>query len=412
MPSSMTLIQTKTVSAGGSATIEFTGIPQTGFTDLQMVYSLRDTSGNTFNNVFVTFNNSTSGYSDKILYSYFSAGVLTTSNTNSTQFAFNYASGSTSTASTFGSGQMYIPNYSGSTNKSISVDSITENNGTQAFSSISSGLWSNTAAITSIKLTSAGGATFVSGSTVSLYGITKSDNTFTAKATGGVITSDVGYVYHTFTSSGTFTPNSSLAVEVLAVGGGGSSGGNSGGASTVTGGGGGGRVVYGSTTASSAQIITVGAAQTNSSFGSTFVAPGGGAGGGLFQNGYNGGSGGGGGRPVAGGGQTTPGGSAIAGTGATGLGSAGGTGYYQDSSYSYSAGGGGASTNIYASWPPVAALGSSGYLAGGGGGYTRSSGSWYSQGAAAGHGANTGGGGYLDAGGFGDSGIVIVRYLK
>ena len=46
-----------------------------------------------------------------------------------------------------------------------------------------------------------------------------------AKATGGTVTSDSTYWYHTFTSNGTFVPNQSLSVEYLIVAGGGGGGG-------------------------------------------------------------------------------------------------------------------------------------------------------------------------------------------
>jgi len=45
-------------------------------------------------------------------------------------------------------------------------------------------------------------------------------------ATGGTITTSEGYTIHTFTTSGTFTPNGAGNVEVLVVGGGGGGGNN------------------------------------------------------------------------------------------------------------------------------------------------------------------------------------------
>jgi hypothetical protein len=70
---------------------------------------------------------------------------------------------------------MYIPNYAGSTNKSFSTESATENNGTGADLVMRAHLWSNTAAITSIKLFAANGSgNFGQYSTAVLYGISKS----------------------------------------------------------------------------------------------------------------------------------------------------------------------------------------------------------------------------------------------
>jgi hypothetical protein len=66
---------------------------------------------------------------------------------------------------------MYIPNYAGTSyQKSISADSVTENNGTTAYNAFHSGLWLSTAAITSIKLDPYG-TDFAQYSSASLYGI-------------------------------------------------------------------------------------------------------------------------------------------------------------------------------------------------------------------------------------------------
>jgi hypothetical protein len=79
--------------------------------------------------------------------------------------------GASSTSSTFSNGEFYIPNYAGSTNKSISMDLVMENNATAGYQSLTAGLWSNTSAITSIKLQSANGFNFVIYSTAYLYGV-------------------------------------------------------------------------------------------------------------------------------------------------------------------------------------------------------------------------------------------------
>jgi hypothetical protein len=96
------------------------------------------------------------------------------------------------------------------------------------------GLYRSTSAITSLSLMNTDGASFTSGTTFTLYGIANAD--IGAKATGGVITYDDTYYYHTFVASGTFTPKQSLTADVLVVGGGG------GGGSDVGAGGGGGEV--------------------------------------------------------------------------------------------------------------------------------------------------------------------------
>jgi hypothetical protein len=64
---------------------------------------------------------------------------------------------------------------------------------------------------------------------MSLIGIIASSGGKVAKATGGTITFSGGYVYHTFTGNGTFTPTSNITCDVLRIaGGGGASSGGSG----------------------------------------------------------------------------------------------------------------------------------------------------------------------------------------
>jgi hypothetical protein len=88
---------------------------------------------------------------------------------------FANANANSSTASTFGNFQMYIPNYAGSSNKSVSIDAVTENNATAAEANLVAGLWSSTAAITSITLYNYGSVTnFMQHSTATLYGIKNS----------------------------------------------------------------------------------------------------------------------------------------------------------------------------------------------------------------------------------------------
>ena len=262
-------------------------------------------------------------------------------------------------------------------------------------------------------------------------------------ATGGTITTDGDYKVHTFTSSGTFTPDISGEVDYLVIAGGGG-GGN--GTSLGGGGGGGGAGGYKTGTAdvtAQAYSITVGAGGTggisggsaptvgaNSIF-SSFTATGGGKGGSYNSSSYvaggNGGSGG-------GGGGNTP--YTASGSGTVGQGNNGGVGL---NSTGNGGGGGGAST-VGASGTPVGGVGGAGLSSsitgsavtraggGGGGGWGSSAGGAAGTGGGAGGAAggnsgaagtaNTGGGGGGSGanlstqgnGGAGGSGIVIIRY--
>ena len=163
------LIQTVTVGAGGAASIDFTSIPQTG-TDLLLVVSARSQNAIIYDSLFFGFNGSNSNFSARYLRA---DGSSPFSNTWSNAVSDASATGNSATANTFGNFQLYIPNYTGSTNKSLSIDSVTENNATNAYQYLHAGLWANTAAITSLNFVIGGGGNVGQHSTASLYLITK-----------------------------------------------------------------------------------------------------------------------------------------------------------------------------------------------------------------------------------------------
>ena len=165
----MTLIETKTLGTAASA-IEFTSIPQT-YTDLVFLVSARSSNtGAVYDNLFITVNGTSSGYSERLLYG---DGSATGSVAEAlTRFRFFYTTTFSTTSNTFGNGQLYIPNYAGATNKSMSSESVAENNGTSSLQSITAHLWSNSAAITTVRFALDVG-NLVVGSTISLYGILK-----------------------------------------------------------------------------------------------------------------------------------------------------------------------------------------------------------------------------------------------
>jgi hypothetical protein len=291
----MVKIETVTVGSGGAASIDFTSIPQT-YTDLKIVISGRSSS-TPAEGMYIAFNGSTSNFSGRYL-------IGDGANASSGVLARYVGSifGAVGTANVFNNTEVYIPNYTSSNNKSFSVDNVAENNATTGYQNLIAGLWSSSSAITSISITCTG---FTQHSTATLYGISRT--TAQIKATGGMVYDDASFVYHLFTSSGTFTPSQALTADVVVVAGGG------GGGSTVGGGGGAGgfrNISAQSLTATTAYTVTVGgggaggtssnrgANGNNSSFAgtglTTITATAGGAGGGNNQNtGNNGGSGGG-----------------------------------------------------------------------------------------------------------------------
>ncbi len=160
-------IATVTVGSGGAANIEFTSIPAT-YTDLKVVCSLRGTYAGDGDDVNVYFNGTNTNRSGKLLYGTGSAAASVNVNNHT-----NIYPGSTATASTFNNGEFYIPNYASSNFKSISGDSVTENNATLAYTDLTASLWSSTAAITSMTIYPNSGS-WVQYSTATLYGIKKS----------------------------------------------------------------------------------------------------------------------------------------------------------------------------------------------------------------------------------------------
>jgi hypothetical protein len=423
----MVAIQTVTVGSGGASSISFTSIPQT-YTDLVLKISSRGTNSGTAVAYEISFNGNTSNFSSIILGGNGSS-VFSYSN-QPRRIGLTSAAGAT--ASTFANGEIYIPNYAGSNNKSYSADAVSENNATSAEIAMFAGLWSNTAAITSVTLTPQFD-NFAQYSTATLYGVTSS--AYGAKATGGIITSDANYYYHTFLASGTFTPTQSITADCLVIAGGGA-----GGHSYAAGGGAGGLLGYTSQSLSATgYTVTVGAGAagtatagsgadgSNSQFGSLTASVGGGGGGGnLNGNGRTGGSGGGGARDTGTGGAATSG-QGYAGTNASSGNYAGGGGGAGGTSAS---GVGGVGSSAFSSYGSATGAGQnvSGtyYFAGGGAGYPATGAE--TAGGSGGGGrtgpggvinatANTGGGGGAWNGsaatsGNGGSGIVIVRYAK
>ena len=171
MPVTYKKIASVTVTAaGGAANIEFTSIPST-YTDLIVKFSGRSARASQWRDGFtLSLNGSTSSFSYRMLEA---TGSSPGSYSASTGLLGNIPA-STATASTFGSFDLYIPNYAGSTNKSYSGDSTQPNNDASNVTlNMVAGLWSNTAAITSLRITADNG-NLVQYSTAVLYGISKS----------------------------------------------------------------------------------------------------------------------------------------------------------------------------------------------------------------------------------------------
>jgi hypothetical protein len=169
MANTYTLIQTVTVGSGGTSAIDFTSIPAT-YTDLKLVFSIRtNRAGATVDALGLKINNVATNQSMRILYADGSSAGSATDTTINTAVV-----GATATSNIFGSGEFYIPNYAGSTNKSVSAESVNENNATLNYMYVVAGLWSQTTAINQLTLYSINSATILEFSSASLYGIKNS----------------------------------------------------------------------------------------------------------------------------------------------------------------------------------------------------------------------------------------------
>ena len=172
MPSTYTLISSN-ILASSAASVTFSAIPAT-FTDLVLRVSGRTDRGSTFNTVLIEFNSNTSNYSYTTLTGQGSA--VSSTRVSSVGYAnFGVISGDTNTANTFGSGELYIPNYTVSQNKTFSAFTVNESNAATIINQgVYANLWQNSSAITQIKLTPDPATNFISGSSFYLYGIKNS----------------------------------------------------------------------------------------------------------------------------------------------------------------------------------------------------------------------------------------------
>ena len=164
-------IASVTVGVAGAASMDFTSIPAT-YTDLLVKISARTLNAAINDNVSIRPNGATTSRTARRLY----GGGASAVSDSITDITVGNIAGSLATASSFGNAEFYLPNYASTTiNKSFSNDGVNESNvATTVYSSLVAGLWSSTAAVTSLNLYSESGSNFVQYSTATLYGIKNS----------------------------------------------------------------------------------------------------------------------------------------------------------------------------------------------------------------------------------------------
>lgn len=435
-------IASQTLSSS-AASVTFSNVPQ-GYTDLVLKVSYSLTVANS--SLFIRLNGDTStNYSNTRMTG---TGSAASSGRGSNSDQARITADATAQAlSTRQFVSIDFMDYSSQNKYKTFLTKYSSNGGVEVFTD----LWRSTSPITSIQVKGFDGTAIIeSGATFTLYGIKAA---FAPKATGGDrIVQDGTYWYHTFLSSGTFTPSSSLTnVDYLIIAGGGGgtgyyvnngyAGAGAGGLRSTVGttGGGGSLESQISLSSATSYAVTIGAGGTSGGSGgssgnnsslsgtglTTITSLGGGArnttggsgGGGSYDpntyglgtagQGYRGGNG-----FIVGGGDTMGGGG-------------GGAGAVGANATSTAGGNGGAGVQISALSVPTL-TGVSGYYAGGGGGAAEAQGRTAGTGGVGGGGngavaysnatnaiPNTGsGGGAAGSGamGRGGSGLVILRY--
>lgn len=211
MPNTYVALATQTLSTAASS-VTFSSI-SSSYTDLVLITSAKNNTGAQYR-LQLRFNGDTAtNYSVTKLTGNGSTAVSSRAS-NATYAAILIGTiGSTNFDNVITS----IMNYSNTTtNKTV----LSRGNETAAEVNAEVGLWRSTTAITSLTLDLEGGINFVAGSTFSLYGIANAD-LGAAKATGGIITEDANYWYHTFGASGAFITKQALTVDCLVIAGGG-----------------------------------------------------------------------------------------------------------------------------------------------------------------------------------------------
>lgn len=161
-------IASATVGSGGAATIDFSSIPQT-YTDLVIKISARNNETDNGASLRVYFNNDTANISVRELRAIGS----TPASYSITYAQAGYVGADQSQSNVFGTADIYIPNYTGSNNKSSSGEIVLPSS-VEFYSVLSARLWSSASAINQITIANTLSWTWAQHTTATLYGIKNS----------------------------------------------------------------------------------------------------------------------------------------------------------------------------------------------------------------------------------------------
>jgi hypothetical protein len=171
-----TLISSNTL-ASNTASVTFSAIPAT-YTDLVLRCSVRTTYSGGNDLLQINFNSDSPSSGTKYSQTFLntpSGSANSGQNSNGPIWYSVKIPANSSTSNTFSSTEMYVPSYTASQNKPMSILDVWEqNSAADADISAHATLWSDTTTISSIALSPYLTASFASGSSFYLYGIKNS----------------------------------------------------------------------------------------------------------------------------------------------------------------------------------------------------------------------------------------------
>lgn len=151
-----------TVVSSPVATVTFTNIPQ-GYTDLKLMASVRTNTAANFQLLRFSLNGSEGSFKE-----FYSTNVTVGQGT-AAQNRLGYSCAASNTENTFSNGELYIPNYTGSSVKTSWADMVSENAGSVSVLAFTVNA-TTTSAVTSMTFFLESGF-FVTNSTFTLYGV-------------------------------------------------------------------------------------------------------------------------------------------------------------------------------------------------------------------------------------------------
>jgi hypothetical protein len=167
-------LATVTVPSGGLTSITFAGIPQTGYSHLQVRCIARGTSGSATDNWYLQLNEDTAtNYSQHYIYGNGTTVVGSGLGANISTPYMGLLPSTANTANAFGASVVDILDYT-NTNKFKTMRSLSgyDNNGTDGYMFLYSSNWRSTNAINSIKFTPVSGSgSFAQYTQFALYGV-------------------------------------------------------------------------------------------------------------------------------------------------------------------------------------------------------------------------------------------------